>query len=107
MNKAEILENIFNTLLEKGTVSEKADILGDEPMEDKVYTKRLIVGGDIKSNGVELVYVSVTSGNDDFSDASVTNMRINTKNAYNKWVNFFATELDKSFLTIIYETVCV
>ena len=107
MKKAEILEKIFDALMEKGTVSEKADILGEEPMEDKVYIKRIKIGEDIKSNGVELVYVSITSYKEDFSDASVTNMRINLKNAYDKWVNCFATEFDKTALSIIYETVCV
>ena len=36
MNKKEILEKIFDTLMEKGTVSEKGDILGIDTMEDKL-----------------------------------------------------------------------
>ena len=105
MQKKEILENIFNTLMEKGTVSEKADILGDEPMEDKVYTKRIKVDKTI--GHVKIVYITVTSDSEDFADASVTNMRVNTKNTYESWVNFFATQADKSVLSKIYETICV
>jgi hypothetical protein len=105
MKKKEILENIFNTLMEKGTVSEKADILGDEPMEDKVYTKRIKV--DKQFGHVKVVYVTVTSDDKEFSDATVANMRLNTKNVYNSWVNFFAEQADDSILSKIYETICV
>jgi hypothetical protein len=103
MNKEEILEKIFDALMENGTVSEKADILGIDPMEDKVYTKRIKVDKTI--GHVKVVYVTITSDDEDFADASVSNMRVNTKNAYDSWVNFFATQADESILSRIYETI--
>ena len=105
MNKEEILDYIFEALMVNGTVSEKADILGFDPMEQKVYTKRLKIGKDMDS--VELVYVSVTSDEEDFEGVSVSDLRINTKNTYDVWVNMFASEADEEILTKIYEAVRV
>ena len=96
MKKKEILDYIFEALMVNGTVSEKADILGFDPMEQKVYTKRLKIGKDMDS--VELVYVSVTSNEEDFKDISVSDLRINTKNTYDVWVNMFASEADEETL---------
>lgn len=105
MKKAEILENIFNTLMEKGTVSEKGDVLGEDPIEDKVYTKRIKV--DTYLSDMRIMYVSVTSDEKDFSDVSVTDMRVNIKNVYEKWLNLFAHQTGEEILTKVYETVCV
>jgi hypothetical protein len=105
MNKEETLAYIFEALMVNGTVSEKADILGFDPMEQKVYTKRLRIGKDVDS--IEVVYVSVTSDEEDFEGVSISDLRINTKNAYDTWVNMFASEADEKILTKIYEAVRV
>ena len=103
MKKKEFLDYIFEALMVNGTVSEKADILGFDPMEQKVYTKRLKIGKEADS--VELIYVSVTSDDADFEGVSVSDLRINTKNAYDVWVNMFASEADEEILKKIYEAV--
>ena len=105
MNKKEILEKIFNVLMERGAISEKSDILGVDPMEDKVYTKRIKVDKSI--GHVKVVYITITSDDKDFSDASVTNMRVNTKNVYDSWVNFFATQADETVLSKVYQAITV
>ena len=103
MNKEEMLASIFEALMTNGTVSEKADILGFDPMEQKVYTKRLKIGENVDS--VEVVYVSVTSDEENFNGVSVSDLRINTKNPFDIWVNMFASEADEMVLSKIYETV--
>lgn len=89
--------------MEKGKVSDKPDVTGIDPMEDKVYTKRLKIGEDV--DNVELVYVSITSDDDTFSDSSVSSMRVNTRNVFDTWVNFFATEADEILLNAIYNAI--
>ena len=60
MNKKETIEKIYQTLIETGKVTAKSDILGVDPMEDKVFTKRLSVNKNLGegANSIELVYVT-------------------------------------------------
>jgi hypothetical protein len=105
MNKNQTIKLIYDTLMKKGTVSERGDIMAIDPMETKVYTKRLQVNEEVGS--VELVYVTITSDDKDFMDASPNQVRINTKNAYDSWVNFWATEADDQILdTILSAILC-
>lgn len=43
MNREETIEKIYHTLMEEGKVTAKSDIMGVNPMEDKVFTKRLSI----------------------------------------------------------------
>ena len=82
---------ILDNLLTMGEKTTKGDTLSDNQMEDKVYTKRLSIDKPYK-NGVRIIYVSITSNNSDFNDASLGKIRINTKNVYDQWVNIFLNE---------------
>lgn len=103
LDKKQVIKLIYDALMKKGKVTEKADIMGVDPMETKVYTKRLQVNEDMGS--VELVYVSLTSDDKDFMDASPNQVRINTKNTYDTWVNLWATEADDETLEAIASAV--
>ena len=94
MNKNLIIEKIYNTLMEKGKVSTRADVMGIDPMEDKVYVKRLSVNKKLGEgvNTIELVYVTVTSNDATFRDTSSSDMRLNTKNTRDQWCNLFIGE---------------
>lgn len=104
MKKNELLEGIFNALIKNGKISEKADIFGEEPMEDKVFTKKLKIGKNIGS--IKIMYVSITSDKNDFTNTSENNMRINAKNVYGDWVNMFAAEVDEEILSKVYSVAC-
>ena len=41
-----IKTNIFNILKNGGGITEKGDIMSDNPIEDKVYTKRININKD-------------------------------------------------------------
>ena len=98
---------IFNCILSFGTDSSKADIMGDNPMEDKVYTKRINLDTDYEG-GLHIASVSLTSDNPNFTDASNTDVsirkvRINTKNYQGKWVNIFLNEAPTRLVNTIAE----
>ena len=103
MNKKESIEKIFHYLMENGTVSERGDIFAFDPMNKKVYTKKLKIGKNIGE--IEIVYVTITSDDKNFSDVSINNMRINTKNVYDTWLNLFANEADDLILNKILEKI--
>lgn len=98
---------IFNCILSFGTDSSKADIMGDNPMEDKVYTKRINLDTDYEG-GLHIASVSLTSDSPNFTDASNTDVsirkvRINTKNYSGKWVNIFLNEAPTKLVSTIAE----
>ena len=100
MNKEQTIEKIFNELIENGKVTNKADILGTDPMEDKVFTKRLEIGKTME-DGTEVVCVTVTSNDITFRDTTSSDMRINTKNYKNQWCNLFADETPEEILAVV------
>lgn len=98
---------IFNCILSFGTDSSKADIMGDNPMEDKVYTKRINLDTDYEG-GLHIASVSLTSDNPNFADSnntdiSIRKVRINTKNYSGKWVNIFLNEAPTKLVSTIAE----
>ena len=100
MNKNEVIEKIYNTLIENGKVTTKADILGQDPMEDKVFTKRIEINKAM-DDGTEIVCVTVTSNDFTFRDTTSADMRVNTKNYRNQWCNLFADETPEEILEVV------
>ena len=109
MAKKNLKSEIFNIVLNNGVTTSKADILGEDPMEDKVYTKKINIGKDyeFKNNVdvVEVVSVSLTCENKDMSDASPRKVRFNLKNRANSWVNIFMHEAPKELVEFVYEHI--
>lgn len=103
MNKEELIEKIYETLIEQGKVTAKADTLGIDPMEDKVFTKRLSINKELGegANAIELVYITVTSNDATFRDTTSSDMRLNTKNTRDQWCNIFANEATEEMLALV------
>ena len=108
MNKEQTIERIYNTLIEQGKVTSKADALGIDPMEDKVYTKRLSVNKNLGegAEAIELVFVTVTSDDPSFGDTSSSDVRLNTKNTQDQWCNLFIDEATEEMLSIVESAIC-
>jgi hypothetical protein len=110
MDKRFKLESgILGVIMHNGIESTKADILGDNPMEDKVYTKRINIGKDFgaPANAVEIASVCITN---DYP-LSMTNpprledVRINTKNHRGQWCNIFIKEAPDDMLEFIWNEI--
>lgn len=100
---------IFNCILTFGTDSSKADIMSDNPLEDKVYTKRINLDTEYEG-GLHIASVSLTSDSPNFTDAnntdvSIRKVRINTKNYSGKWVNIFLNEAPTKLVNTIANTL--
>jgi len=108
MNREETIEKIYQTLIETGKVTTKSDILGVDPMEDKVFTKRLSVNKNLGEgpNTVELVYVTVTSNDITFRDTTSADMRLNTRNVQDQWCNIFMKEATEEMLELVETAIC-
>jgi hypothetical protein len=107
MDKQKTIENIYNALIKTGKVTSKIDTLGIDPMEDKVFTKRLIVNKNLGegANAIELVYVTITSNDITFRDTLPTDMRLNTKNVQDQWCNLFINEATDEMLQLVESTL--
>ena len=107
MNKELTIEKIYNTLMEKGKVSTRADVMGIDPMEDKVYVKRLSINKNLGegANAIELVYVTIKSDDESFNDTSASDMRLNTRNVQDKWCNIFINEATEDMLELVEATI--
>jgi len=97
---------IFSSILLNGIETTKG--VGENPIEEKVYTKRLNVGKNYGegANAVEVVYVSLTSGGNDWDDMKkkalkIKNVRINCKNSNGEWCNIFINEAPTEMLEFI------
>lgn len=101
--------SILDKILKNGIDTSKADIFGDNPMEDKVYTKRINIGKDYNIGGlnnIEVVCVSITSDTESFDAvADTSDVRINAKNRNNQWVNFFMGEIPIKMLEFIWKEI--
>ena len=101
--------SILDKILKNGIDTSKADIFGDNPMEDKVYTKRINIGKDYNIGGlnnIEVVCVSITSDTESFDAvADTSDVRINAKNRNNQWVNFFMGEVPMKMLEFIWKEI--
>jgi len=101
MDKRLKLENgILGFVLINGVETSKADILGEDPMEDKVYTKKVKI--DKTYDSTKIMYVSVTSDKPLDTDVSLNNVRINTKNREGRWCNIFLNEAPTELLEFIW-----
>ena len=103
-NKRFKLDNgILGLVMVKGTETSKADILGDDPMEDKVYTKKVKI--DKKFGYTDVMYVSLTSDKPLDGDVSLNDVRINTKNREGKWCNIFLSEAPIELLDFVWKNI--
>lgn len=106
-NKIEQLRwDIFSSIIVNGTETSKGDILSDDPIENKVYTKRINIGKDYGNgaNAVEVVCVSLTSQEGDKNLRS-QDVRINTRNAQGKWCNIFIGEAPFEMLEFVHNNI--
>jgi hypothetical protein len=97
-------QNIFNILKFGGTITTKGDIMSNNPIYDKVYTKRIDINKDFKINDdtLEVKSVSITSNDENFTDATINKIRFNLKNGNNSWVNIFINEAPKELIDFVY-----
>lgn len=97
-------QNIFNILKFGGTITTKGDIMSNNPIYDKVYTKRIDINKDFKINDdtLEVKSVSITSNDENFTDATPNKIRFNLKNENNSWVNIFINEAPKELIDFVY-----
>lgn len=104
MNINELKQSIFEAVINNGVESSKADIFGDNPMEDKVYTKRININSNY--NGIEVACVSVTTDTPSFDTITDNDtVRINVKNRNGVWCNLFINEVSKDMLEFIHSKV--
>ena len=104
MNINELKQSIFEAVINNGVESSKPNILGNNPMEDRVYTKILNVNSDY--DGVEVACVSVTTDNPSFDTITDNDsVRINVKNRDGVWCNMFINEVPKDMLEFIYDKI--
>lgn len=104
MNKNELEKAIFTTIVKNGVDSSKDIGNDDNPMEDKVYTRRININARYK--GTEIVCVSITSNTPSFDDITNESMtRINAKNSRGMWCNIFTNEATKDMLEFIYSKI--
>lgn len=110
--KTKLSRNIFMSIMEHGVETSKADILSNDPIEDKVYTKRINIGKDYGDgpNVVKVVCVSLTSGSNDWNTIKnegykVKNVRINTQNTQGKWCNIFVNEATTEMLEFVFDSI--
>ena len=104
MNNNELKQSIFEAVINNGVESSKADIFGDNPMEDKVYTKRININSNY--NGIEVACVSVTTDTPSFDTITDNDtVRINVKNRNGVWCNLFINEVSKDMLEFIHSKV--
>lgn len=106
-----IKKEILDAIISDGVESSKADILGVNPMEDKVYTKRININDEYsfknEVNTIDVECVSLTSDTPSFD--SVTDedkVRINMKNAYGTWCNIFINEAPDELVEFIHSKIC-
>lgn len=109
MNNSKMINIIFNTIMLRGIESSKGDIMSDDPIEDKVYTKRININKDYEfKNGVdivEVVSISVTADNKLMASVNQRKTRINMKNRYGSWVNIFIHEAPVELIEFIYDSI--
>jgi len=103
MNKKETIKRIYEILTQCGTLSSKPDVLGTDPVEDEVYTKRLDVNKTIGEgpDTIDLVCVTLSSSDEQFGNTSPSDVRLNTKNIRDQWCNIFICEATDEMLSVV------
>lgn len=101
MNRENILNEIYSLVLENGVSTEKIDVLEED---NRVYTKKIPVDDIILYNG-KVKFVSVSGYNEDLSDTSCNDLRINMQdyngNFLNLYTDLFTIECLESILTFL------
>jgi len=107
MNKIELKKRIFDSINAVGVISSKGDITDNDPMDKKVWVKKVNIGKDFghDATGIEVACVSLTCTSNDFKDASINNVRINTKNRQGQWCNIFINEAPKELLEFVLKEI--
>lgn len=107
MNRKNVIEKIYNALMKQGTLTTKPDVLGSDPIEEKIYTKRLSINKPIGKgpNTIYIKYATISSANDDFNGVTPSDIRINAENAQNKWCNLFIDEVTDDTLEVVETTI--
>ena len=104
MDINELKQSIFEAVINNGVESSKPNILGNDPMEDRVYTKILNVNSDY--DGVEVACVSVTTDTPSFDTITDNDsVRINVKNRDGVWCNMFINEVPNDMLEFIHDKI--
>ena len=93
MDRENILNEIYSLILENGVSSEKIDVLEED---SRVYTKKIPV--DIILDGNKIKFVSVSGYNEDLSDTSHNDLRINILNYSGGFLNLFGTSVSDEVL---------
>lgn len=112
MTKYETLREIRKLLLECPTseTEDVQDMYREDQVSSKIYTKKLYIGAD-KDEEVahpedmkivkDFEFVSLSCSDPEFKTCLVSDIRINNKNAYNEWVNVFASSMDMHVLRFL------
>ena len=96
MDRENILNGIYSLVLKNGVFTEKIDVLEED---NRVYTKKIPV--DIMLDGNKIKFLSVSGYNDDLSDTSYNDLRINVLNYSGGFLNLFGTSVSNEVLSNI------
>lgn len=91
-----VLSEIYSRILKNGVFTEKQDVLDPD---NRVYIKKIPVG--ITIDKVTIKFVSVSGYNENLSDTSKNDVRINIKNYNNDFLNLFNTSVSDDTLNKI------
>jgi len=108
MKTETLKKEILKTIIKRGIDASKSDILGDNPIEDKVYTKRINIGKDYGNEPLAVKIACITLTNDTPSFDGISNpnnIRINSVNPQGQWCNIFLNEAPKDMVEFIYHEI--
>lgn len=77
----------------------KSDILGNDAIEDVVFTKKLSVG--VECGQYSIQSIAMTSYDMYFNDARALYIRVNMKNAIGSWCNLYLKDLSEEMVRCI------
>lgn len=107
-----IIQNIFDKINQQTLVTEKQNVINyDEFLDDKVYTKKIIINKPFNStksptiDTIQIISVSLTSNDKDMNDVTPNNIRINAQNNKNIWINIFINEATNELINFINENI--
>lgn len=104
MNIQQLKQIILENIIDKGIETSKNNILGNNTIEDKVYTKKINVNAQY--NGMNIVCISITNDTPIFNkQINNNNIRVNMKNHNGVWCNLFINEIPKNMMEFIYNKI--
>ena len=105
--KEQLISKIFEKVMSDGTRGTRANEMyssTDERLENKIYVVKM--GVEIPVSGSTVKMVSVHSDAEDFSGATVRDMRIGCEEPHHKiWSNIYATEAPDEIIEAIAKTM--